>query len=252
MVHKRAVCERCFNKYAEKCQKCKEVIGLSSKKVSTKGKSWHEECFVCKRCAEDLRGQQYFMVNGDLHCHECVQPVAQCHDCKKAISPTVSYFSHNNQCWHAECFKCASCKAWLVDGQFNEMDACLLCNACFMRKISEKCSVCAEPIIGRGVQFNTKLYHPKCFTCCGCEKPFDEQNGTVKEKKGEPFCRECFLKTTKKCFKCKGPITTRHTVYKGQPFHLECFTCSNCGIGVAKSEFFETSMNEVLCYRCTK
>lgn len=250
-VQDKVFCSHCYNKYADKCQKCKEPIGVGSKKISLKGRSWHHSCFVCKRCREGLIGQPYFLVDGDLHCADCMQPVAQCHGCKDAINPTVSYLEHKGRSWHAECFKCSVCRAWLVDGHFNELDDTLMCNTCYIEKVSKKCTSCAKPIVGKGIQFCLNVYHPECFVCVGCGESFTHSENTkIKEKNGEPCCQQCVLKLAKKCFKCHEPITSRHTTYKNRPFHLKCFTCNICSRSVANSEFFESNLGEILCTRC--
>ena len=246
----RLLCERCYNKYAPKCNRCKEPITISQKKLSVKGKNYHEKCFVCKHCREDLVGERYFIIDKDIICSDFMKPVGQCQGCKEGISPSVSYLQHNNRCWHAECFKCNICRAWLVDGQFNEMASSIMCNSCFVEKMSPKCDVCNQPIAEKGIKFSLKSYHIDCFVCSGCKVPLVGQNGKVKEKNREPFCQTCIAKTYQKCFKCRGSITTRHTIYNGRPFHLECFQCNKCGRSIGNGEFFETSLKEIMCSRC--
>lgn len=220
--------------------------------MSSKGHVWHADCFICKRCREDLREEQFFLVDGDLLCAECMEPVGQCYSCKSAISPVVSYLTHNNRCWHAGCFRCVICQAWLADGQFHEMDASLMCSKCYIEKVGKKCANCTKPIVGKGVQFGLKAYHKECFVCKICDCILTGENTKVKEKDGDPVCAECNQKLALKCFKCRAPITSRHTVYKGHTFHLACFTCNTCGTSIAKSDFFETSLNEILCLKCAK
>ena len=248
-------CESCYSRIAASlCQKCREPIGIGAKKMNVKDVSWHMECFICKRCREDLSGERYFLVDGDLLCGECVEPVAQCYGCKSSISPAVSYLNHKSRSWHAECFKCVLCRAWLVDGNFHELDDSLMCNTCYIEKVGKKCSVCAQSIVGKGVQFCLSTYHPDCFCCAYCDRPLVGENVKVKEREGRPICEDCVLRSAKKCFRCHQPITAKHTVYHERLFHLDCFTCNICGSSVAgaKSEFFETSLNEILCYQCAK
>lgn len=243
------LCEQCFNKHATKCQRCNELIVLGAKKVSFQGRSWHETCFVCKRCKEDLREQRYYTIEDDVYCGECMQPVAQCQGCKGSISSTVSFLKHKSRCWHAECFKCVNCKEWLVSGQFQELGDFLVCYSCYVKKVAKKCGACGQPVLGKALQFATKFYHPECFACKNCKKVVT--SGKVKEHEGEPLCQDCYIELfAKKCFSCKKPITTRFTVYKDQPFHLDCFTCNKCGISVARGDYYETSLHELLCPRC--
>ena len=244
------LCESCFDKTAVKCHKCKEPIGIGSKKITHKGVSWHKECFVCKRCREDLQSDRFFFIKGDLLCEECMEPIAQCHRCKQGIKASVSYLRHKNRTWHAECFKCVTCQAWLVDGEFNELDDNLICRKCFVSKVSKKCTACSESVVGKAFQFGFTTYHPECFNCSECDRNLATGNLKVKEKMGKPICIDCHLKSAKKCHRCHDPIISKYTIYKGHQFHLECFTCNKCGTSVANSEFFETSLGEILCMRC--
>ncbi len=245
-------CENCFDKFeAVKCQVCKESIGIGSKKVTKEEYSWHLECFICKRCRVKLFGSKYYFKDGELICSECKssEAIAQCQGCKLAISSTVSCLSHKNRYWHSECFKCIVCNTWLANGEFHEMDDNLMCNPCFINKVSKKCDVCQLAITSKGVQFGLKTYHSSCFSCIQCNKKFTSEE-KVKEKDGQPLCLDCYIQMAKKCFCCRGPITSRHTLYNGRPFHLECFKCNICGSSIQNAEFFETSLGEILCMKC--
>ena len=245
------MCQKCYDKEkATKCHRCKEPITIQARKMSFKGHSWHGECFCCKRCREDLSEEKFFLINDNLLCAECIDPIAQCYSCKSGVSPVVSYLQYNSRCWHATCFKCVICHAWLADGQFHEMDASLMCNVCYVQKVGKKCGYCEKVIMGKGLQFGLKAYHQECFVCKKCNCALTGENTKIKEKNGDPFCSDCAQTLAMKCFKCHAPITSRHTVYKGHPFHLECFTCNKCGSSVANSEFFESSLNEILCMKC--
>ena len=186
-----------------------------------------------------------------LLCHECQGSisVAQCHSCKLAISSTMSFLKYKKLCWHAECFKCAICQTFLADGHFEEMEDKVICNKCYTIKFSKKCASCQESITVQGVQFGLSNYHKDCFNCSRCSKNLINES-KVKDNGGQPLCYECKMKDAKKCFRCKGPITSRHTLYNGQPFHLECFKCNLCGSSIVGSEFYETSLNEILCAKC--
>ena len=247
-------CSQCYGKYvAVKCQKCQEAIGISSTKVTVGTHAWHKECFSCKRCREKLQEKKYYIVDGDLLCLECKgdQAAAQCHGCKNAISSTVSFIQHKKYSWHVECFKCVVCQTWLANGEFHEINDNLTCTNCYTTKTGTKCAVCQETILKKGIKFGLKTYHQECFRCSGCDKILIGEK-SVKEKNGEPICHDCCLKVSKKCCRCKHPITSRHTLYKGFLFHVECFKCNLCGSSIDNAEFFETSLNEILCKKCAR
>lgn len=246
------LCEKCYEKnVAAKCQKCEKKI-ISGIKHTVDKYSWHRECFTCRRCKEDLFEQKFYqIVDGHLLCSGCKgdEAVAQCHGCKNAISSTISFVKHKKQSWHPECFKCTLCQTWLADGKFHEMDDNLLCTTCYTAKVGTKCASCQETITSKGIQMGLRPYHSDCFKCTDCEKTLIGES-KIKEKDGKPQCYECHLKEVKKCYRCKGPITSRHTLYKGHTFHIECFKCNICGSAIDSATYFETSLNEVLCSKC--
>ncbi len=244
-------CEKCYDRYAAtKCQKCKKSIGIGSKKIAVGGNCWHKECFICTRCRQNVQDKYYFD-NLDLLCHECTgsQSIAQCQGCKLAISSTVSFLKHKELCWHAECFKCTLCQTFLADGHFKEIEDKIICNKCYSIKFGKKCAVCQESITTQGIQFGLNSYHKDCFKCSSCSKNLIGES-KIKDNGGQPLCYECKLKDAKQCFRCKGPIISRHTLYRGQLFHLECFKCNTCGSSISGIDFYETSLNEILCVKC--
>ena len=244
-------CSRCYDReYAAICESCHEPISLRAKVMHFKDRSWHKECFVCRRCQEDLSQTKHYLVKSDLLCGDCMEPVAQCHACKNVIIPTVSYMKQKTRAWHSDCFKCTLCQAWLVDGEFHELEDSLMCTPCYTDKVGKKCTVCKK-YVGRGVKFSFGMYHPDCFNCGYCGINMIEYSGKVKEREDRPVCQDCAVKSAKKCFKCRQPITSKHTIYREQLFHLECFTCNLCGSSVATTDFFETNLGEILCQKCT-
>ena len=246
-------CKTCYDREcAAICESCTEPISIRDELCRFKDRSWHKECFVCRRCQEDLSCGKHYLVKGDLLCKDCLDPVAQCYACKDAIIPSVSYLKHESKAWHSDCFKCTLCKVWLVDGDFRELGDILMCTPCYIDKVGKKCTVCSKSIIGKGVKFGFSMYHPECFNCEFCGVNLVEYKGKVKERDGKTLCQECTGEVIKKCFRCRQPIKSKHTIYREHLFHLECFTCNLCGASVASTEFFETSLGEILCQRCTK
>ena len=218
--------------------------------MTKKGKFFHEDCFVCKRCRESLYERKYFQAENDFLCEECMPPVIQCAACKNAINQTVKYLKHDSYAWHRECFYCTSCRKSLISQGFHTYDSHLMCEKCYAEKVSQKCVVCHHTILGKAIQFNYTFYHTECFICNGCKKPLTGEK--VQERKGAPYCQVCVLKFAQRCVACNQPITSRHTVYKRQPYHIKCFKCSKCGIAIGSESFFETSLEDVLCQRCAK
>lgn len=250
------LCKDCFSKeVAHRCEKCNESIEIGKKTITIEGKvSFHDKCFVCVRCKQSLVGEKYYIANNKLFCSQCQSDhvtITQCQGCKNAISSTTTYIKHKKRGWHPECFKCIICQTWLASGEYHDVDGNPMCTDCYTTKVSRKCATCQEPIVKKGVQHGLALYHPECFNCSKCNNNMLNES-KVKDFDGKPLCYNCSLKLAKKCSHCNGPITSRYTIYKGQPFHSECFRCNLCGSNIEGSEFYETSLNEILCTKCAK
>ena len=223
---------------------------LGTKTVNKLGLGFHEECFVCKRCQESLYDRKHYLAEGDVLCDKCIQPVAQCCACKEGILPIVNFLTHESRAWHSECFCCISCRRSLIGQGFHDYDGNLMCEDCFLQKVSKKCFKCHKPITGKGIQFNFSVFHSDCWICTDCRKPLSGKK--AQEKDGEPYCHACILKFAKKCVSCQGPITSRHTIYKKKPYHLSCFKCTQCGIPIGNKSYYETSLNDLLCEQCAE
>lgn len=252
--NEKVYCEPCYTKiFSIKCKKCHENIGINLKVTLDDKYSWHRKCFVCKRCGENLVDKKYYRFGEELLCSDCQDDhaIAQCHGCKLGISSTVSCLKHKKRSWHVGCFKCIICQTWLANGEFCEMDDNLMCHSCYITKVGRKCDVCQTTITTKGVQMGLKTYHPDCFKCSSCEKSLIGAS-KVKDSGGQPLCYDCFSELATKCFRCRASITSRHTLYKGQTFHVECFKCNLCGSIINNAEFFETSLNEILCVNCAQ
>ena len=243
------LCQKCFDKYeAEDCRRCLLPITLGSRRIHKRNMAFHEECYVCKRCRESLTDRKHYFSENDFLCEDCIQPVSQCFACKEGILPTTEYLQHESRTWHTNCFACVSCKKSLIGEGFQEYTGSLLCMDCYVQKVSKKCYKCHKPITSKGVQFNLSLFHPECFQCTDCSKPLTGERAS--DKRGDPYCQVCVVKFAKICNVCKEPITSRHTIYRKKTYHLQCFKCTQCGIPIGKNNFYETSLNDVLCEPC--
>lgn len=73
------MCLTCFNEYhAEKCRRCKKVIGPTEQGVSWKDLHWHGACFLCagQGCGKSLIGSRFCVKNEMTFCSaDCVNSV---------------------------------------------------------------------------------------------------------------------------------------------------------------------------------
>ena len=244
----KVLCQRCFTKQADTCKRCLLAISLGETEITKNGLHFHKDCFTCKRCREPLSDRKFFLSEEDLVCEECMQPAAQCSACKEGILPSIPFLKFESQSWHKECFYCVVCKTSLVGEGFQNYDGNIMCQECYKEKVSKKCLACLKSIIGTGVQYNYRWYHQECFRCTGCNKILSGEK--VLDKQGQPFCHECTTKSAKRCHACKGSITSRHTIYEGKTYHLNCFKCTECGASIGNRAFYKTSLRDVLCESC--
>lgn len=69
------MCLKCFESHAEKCRKCRLVIGPTEQGVSWKELHWHGACFSCagQGCGKSLIGSRFCVKNEMTFCSaECV------------------------------------------------------------------------------------------------------------------------------------------------------------------------------------
>lgn len=77
-----------------RCGGCNEVLGQAS--IQALGASWHDKCFVCQKCKEDVEGS-FFVVNGAPLCVACKEASAEkCNRCNDPISGFLSSNSSNS------------------------------------------------------------------------------------------------------------------------------------------------------------
>ncbi len=90
------------------------------------------------------------------------------------------------------------------------------------------CDRCKRKITGSYTSALGGNYHPGCFVCQGCGKPFD--GAGFYEKDGRAFCRACYVeKFSKKCVACGKGIEGKYVETSKGPMHGRCFVCAGCG-----------------------
>ncbi|XP_058124586.1 four and a half LIM domains protein 2 isoform X4 [Anopheles ziemanni] len=91
------------------------------------------------------------------------------------------------------------------------------------------------------MEYKTRQWHEKCFCCCVCKTAIGTKSFIPREQ--EIYCAGCYEeKYATRCIKCKKIITSGGVTYKNEPWHRECFTCTNCQVSLAGQRF--TSRDE--------
>ncbi|GLG92991.1 Protein prickle [Gryllus bimaculatus] len=98
------------------------------------------------------------------------------------------------------------------------------------------------------MEYKTRQWHEKCFCCCVCKTPIGTKSFIPREQ--EIYCAGCYEeKFATRCVKCNKIITSGGVTYKNEPWHRECFTCTNCNTSLAGQRF--TSRDEKpYCAEC--
>ncbi|KAF2352372.1 Zinc finger LIM-type [Trinorchestia longiramus] len=86
------------------------------------------------------------------------------------------------------------------------------------------------------MEYKARQWHEKCFCCCVCKTPIGTKSFIPREQ--EIYCTGCYEeKFATRCIKCNKIITSGGVTYKNEPWHRECFTCTNCSASLAGQRF---------------
>ncbi|XP_056460338.1 leupaxin [Gadus chalcogrammus] len=218
------------------CASCgKSILG---KIIQALGEVWHPEHFVCMSCNKELGTQGFFERDGQAYCekdyHRLFSP--RCGYCKGPIMENI--LTALDQSWHPEHFFCTHCGNLFGTEGFLEKDGKPYCNRDFYLLFAPKCSGCSEPVKENYLNAANGTWHPECFVCADCLKPF--AGGSFMELEGRPLCSLHFhTRQGMLCGGCQQPITGRCISAMGSKYHPEHFTCSFCLHPLSQGRFTE-------------
>lgn len=204
------------------CNKC--VVG---KMITALGEVWHPEHFVCVVCKTELSTTAFFEREGRPYCdrdyHQLFSP--RCAYCKGPIVQNV--LTALDQTWHPEHFFCMHCGGLFGPEGFLEKDGKPYCCKDFYHLFAPKCSGCGESVKENYLTAANGTWHPECFVCADCLKPFN--GGCFMELDGRPLCSLHFhSRQGTLCGGCGEPITGRCISALDRKFHPEHFLCAFC------------------------
>uniref|UniRef100_A0A7I4YNP4 PDZ and LIM domain protein Zasp n=1 Tax=Haemonchus contortus TaxID=6289 RepID=A0A7I4YNP4_HAECO len=165
--------------------------------------------------------------------------IPYCESCKQQIRG--AFVLATGLAWCPEHFVCAyrGCGRRLLECGFVEESGSKYCEGCFEAHIAPRCAKCSKPIISDCLNAMQKKWHPTCFTCAHCHKPFG--NTAFYLENGLAYCESDWnaLFTTK-CVSCKYPIEAgdRWVEALGNAFHSNCFNCTRCHSNLEGESFF--------------
>ncbi|VDN93572.1 unnamed protein product [Brugia pahangi] len=235
-------------------KRAKNVLQLIFAGEYTKAmnKDWHSDHFCCWQCDNTLTGQRYILRDEHPYCIKCYEDIFAntCDECAKAIGIDSKDLSYRDKHWHEDCFLCNMCKISLVDKPFGSKNDRIFCSNCYDQAFATRCDGCGE-IFRAGMkkmEYKGKQWHDKCFCCALCKTPIGTKSFIPKND--EVYCASCYEeKFATRCCKCKKVISTGGVTYKNEPWHRECFCCTNCNTSLAGQRF--TSKDEKpYCANC--
>ncbi|XP_055315709.1 prickle planar cell polarity protein 3 isoform X4 [Sitodiplosis mosellana] len=255
----------CERHYAEvlkpRCNACDELI-FSGEYTKAMNQDWHSGHFCCWQCDESLTGQRYVLRDENPYCIKCYENVFAntCDECNKIIGIDSKDLSYKEKHWHEACFLCNKCRVSLVDKQFGSKAEKIYCGNCYDSQFASRCDGCGEVFRAgtKKMEYKTRQWHEKCFSCCVCKNPIGTKSFIPKEQ--EIYCAGCYEeKYATRCIKCNKIITSGGVTYKNDPWHRECFTCTHCSTSLAGQRFTSRDdhpycaecFGELFAKRCT-
>ncbi|KAM9451303.1 actin-binding LIM protein 3-like isoform 3-T3 [Clarias gariepinus] len=146
----------------------------------------------------------------------------------------------HNVHFHVKCFTCQVCGCDLACSGFFQQAGEYICTQDYQRLYGTKCDSCGEFITGEVVSALNRAYHPKCFVCTICRKPFPiGDRVTFCGKKC--VCQQCShtlassnepvkIHGPSHCAGCKEEITHGQSLLAlEKQWHVGCFKCQTCG-----------------------
>ncbi|XP_019904284.1 leupaxin isoform X1 [Esox lucius] len=207
------------------CASCGKVI--LGKIVTALGQTWHPEHFVCVVCKAELGTRGFFEREGKAYCDEDYKHLfsPRCGYCKGPITQNI--LTAMDRTWHPEHFFCSHCGELFGSEGFLENDGKPYCHRDFYHLFAPKCSGCGQPVRENYLTAANGTWHPDCFVCSDCLKPFTD--GCFLELDGRPLCsRHYHSRQGTLCGGCGEPISGRCISAMERKFHPEHFVCAFC------------------------
>uniref|UniRef100_A0A672V5X9 Actin binding LIM protein 1 n=1 Tax=Strigops habroptila TaxID=2489341 RepID=A0A672V5X9_STRHB len=161
-----------------------------------------------------------------IHCHKCGEP------CKgEVLRVQARHF-------HIKCFTCKVCGCDLAQGGFFIKNGEYLCTLDYQRMYGTRCNGCGEFVEGEVVTALGKTYHPSCFACTVCKRPFPPGDRVTFNGR-DCLCQMCAqpmssspkeLSASSNCAGCGRDIKNGQALLAlDKQWHLGCFKCKACG-----------------------
>uniref|UniRef100_A0A674GHI1 Actin binding LIM protein family member 3 n=1 Tax=Taeniopygia guttata TaxID=59729 RepID=A0A674GHI1_TAEGU len=162
----------------------------------------------------------------------------QCYRCGDTCKGEVVRVQSNH--FHIRCFTCQVCGCDLAQSGFFFKNQEYICTHDYQQLYGTRCDSCGDFITGEVISALGRTYHPKCFVCSTCRKPFPIGDKVTFSGK-DCVCQNCShaLLSTKPikihgpshCAGCKEEIKQGQSLLAlEKQWHVSCFKCQTCGV----------------------
>uniref|UniRef100_A0A8D3AII9 Actin-binding LIM protein 1-like n=1 Tax=Scophthalmus maximus TaxID=52904 RepID=A0A8D3AII9_SCOMX len=170
----------------------------------------------------------------DTHHHSTEKPLIQCYKCGEPCKGEV--LRVQNKHFHLKCFTCKVCGCDLAQGGFFMKNGDYLCTLDYQRMHGTRCNGCGDFVEGEVVTALGKTYHPACFVCTICKRPFPAGDRVTFNGK-DCLCQYCVEPMSpgpkdilgSNCAGCGRDIKNGQALLAlDRQWHLGCFKCKAC------------------------
>ncbi|XP_057362353.1 actin-binding LIM protein 1 isoform X9 [Manis pentadactyla] len=168
--------------------------------------------------------------------HPSEKPVIHCHKCGEPCKGEVLRVQTKH--FHIKCFTCKVCGCDLAQGGFFIKNGEYLCTLDYQRMYGTRCHGCGEFVEGEVVTALGKTYHPNCFACTICKRPFPPGDRVTFNGR-DCLCQLCAqpmssspkdMPCSSNCAGCGRDIKNGQALLAlEKQWHLGCFKCKSCG-----------------------
>uniref|UniRef100_A0A8D0GD04 Actin binding LIM protein 1 n=1 Tax=Sphenodon punctatus TaxID=8508 RepID=A0A8D0GD04_SPHPU len=168
--------------------------------------------------------------------HAAEKPVIHCHKCGEPCKGEVLRVQARH--FHIKCFTCKVCGCDLAQGGFFIKNGEYLCTLDYQRMYGTRCNGCGEFVEGEVVTALGKTYHPSCFACTVCKRPFPPGDRVTFNGR-DCLCQTCAqpmssspkeVSSSSNCAGCGREIKNGQALLAlDKQWHLGCFKCKACG-----------------------
>ncbi|CAG05175.1 unnamed protein product, partial [Tetraodon nigroviridis] len=171
----------------------------------------------------------------DTHNPSTEKPLIQCYKCGEPCKGEV--LRVQNKHFHLKCFTCKVCGCDLAQGGFFMKNGEYLCMLDYQRMHGTRCNGCGDFVEGEVVTALGKTYHPACFVCTICKRPFPAGDRVTFNGK-DCLCQYCVepmspgpkdVLGSSNCAGCGRDIKNGQALLAlDRQWHLGCFKCKAC------------------------